>query len=471
MGSRGFVVAGVVGALLCGGVATAAADGGQERADIHVAQTLGDRELTVVIRRTDTVPGPLRVDVVTHAGDAPGRLGLRLVQQGRTTASAPLDLGERPGPHGVTLRLEQTGPAELALDDGGRTALIPFVVPAIVLPVWQQVSYGGFVAAGVLLLVALVVAVRARRGWPALVAGGGVVAAIAVGSTAALLSATVPPPTPPGTVSDPLPDGSPDPWSPVPVDTSRPPVNLAVGAPGATAGAPAEVTLSLADGSTGRPADDLLVHHNALMHLVVVSPSGRMWHVHPVRVAPGEYAVRFTPSEPGRYGLAAELARRGGGMQLVRGSFDVGGTAAEPAPAPGGLGPRTVGGQPVELTSTGAGAGAPTTFTARFGDRADLQPWLGMVGHLIVVGPLPESGLGAAAVAAPVWAHVHAMVPPTAGGVGGQPDETVAAYGPEVRFTYTFPAPGRYRLWFQAERDYGVLTVPAVLDVGEGQVR
>jgi hypothetical protein len=44
-------------------------------------------------------------------------------------------------------------------------------------------------------------------------------------------------------------------------------------------------------------------------------------------------------------------------------------------------------------------------------------------------------------------------------------DETVAAYGPSLSFTYTFSQPGRYRIWIQAERDYRILTIPAVLDV------
>ena len=45
------------------------------------------------------------------------------------------------------------------------------------------------------------------------------------------------------------------------------------------------------------------------------------------------------------------------------------------------------------------------------------------------------------------------------------PDETVAAYGPDIPFTYTFPVAGQYRLWIQVERGFTLLTVPVVLDV------
>ena len=47
----------------------------------------------------------------------------------------------------------------------------------------------------------------------------------------------------------------------------------------------------------------------------------------------------------------------------------------------------------------------------------------------------------------------------------GIADETVAAYGPDVAFVYTFPAAGHYRVWIQAERDNTILTVPYLLHV------
>jgi hypothetical protein len=98
-------------------------------------------------------------------------------------------------------------------------------------------------------------------------------------------------------------------------------------------------------------------------------------------------------------------------------------------------------------------AGEPSVLAAEFTDGdgpvRDLQPWLGMAGHLITAGPTGTVG------------HVHAMAAPAA----AAPDETVATGGPRVEFVYTFPTPGRHRLWFQVERDYRVVTVPVEVDV------
>ena len=359
-----------------------------------------------------------------------------------STAGAMISASVLPGSYAATLSVDQPGPWELALDDGQSVARIPFIVPARVVAPWEKATYGGFVAAGALLLVALVTAVRTRRGWVALLPAAGVVAAVSVGVTGAVLSASTPQPPQPGAQLDPTIDNVTNPYASLSiVDYSRPPVNLVAQAD-ATSGAPTNLELSVTDGATGRPVDDLLVHDSALMHLMILSPSGELWHLHPIRTSPGAYEVRFTPPEPGSYAITAELARRGGGVQLAR-------TVLEVKPGKEIPGPPTAA---ASIGTTIASAGSPSTITARFGNTADLQPWLGMLGHLIIVGPGDP----------PIWAHAHAMIPITP---GSQPDETVAAYGPDVTFTYTFPLPGRYRLWIQAERDYSVLTVPATVDV------
>lgn len=446
--------------------APARADGMTSGGDQSVAQSLGDRELTVIVRRAQPVPGPLSVDVVTHAGTAPGTLTLTAAPTDRNgeNSSTTVQLGDRPGPYPATLHVDHAGLWELTVSDGQRTARIPFLVAAQVVTPWERAAYGGFFAAGALLLIALGTALISRRGWVTLVPVVGLIIALTVGATGAVLSSRAPQPRAAGSLLDPTSGniGSPYPERDLPLTTtySRPPANLTVHA--RATGQTTELQLSLTDSATGRPVDDLLVADDAFLHLMIVGPDGQFWHRHPIRVAPGEFRLEFAPTASGDYAVAAEIARRGGGVQLLRSAIHLD-AAAAPAPVlPAGAGSTT---PPATLTVDSPVAGTPATLTAALGGPANLQPWLGMLGHLIAVGPLPDNvPTGTAAATAPIWAHAHAMAPLPS--VGAQsPDETVAAYGPNVAFTFTFPLPGRYLVWAQAERGYTVLTVPATVDV------
>ncbi|WP_406277597.1 hypothetical protein OH799_08520 [Nocardia sp. NBC_00881] len=523
---RALLATGLCTLFLAAGIAPAFADSPFSGADVSVAQTLGDRELTIVLRQVTSVPGPLRVDVVTHAGTAAGQLRLAATPTGVTTqsalpapgeptAEAVVELGGTPGMYSTTLPMDRAGPWELTIGDGVRVARLPFIVSKQVTSPPERLVYGGFLVAGVLLPVAVLMAMRARRSVWALLPAGGMVAGIAVSVTAALLSASLPLPPQPGSQLDPSMDNVTDPYTlnqPLISDFSRPPVLLTVEGVPVTAGQPGDLDLALIDAATGTPVDDLLVHDSALMHLLVIGPTGRLSHLHPIRTGPGRYQIHLASPEQGRHALSAELARRGGGVQMVR---VVAGFTVAPNQASGvapprpdvplhlGAGDRTgstvIEAVPVTIRTTTPLAGTPTTITAEVGDTADLQPWLGMVGHMIMAGPLPDSSAADTAVAvqnSPIWGHAHSMgstamqgmsdmpgmsmpemngMTDTAAGRGvmlmppvngdSVPDETVAAYGPDVPFTYTFPIAGRYRLWIQVERHYTVLTVPVVIDV------
>jgi hypothetical protein len=499
--------------FLTAGSAPVFADSASSGGDIAVAQSLGDRELTVMLRRVTSVPGPLRVDVITHAGTAPGRLTLAMTPTGTNTGSSTLpapgvptaranvDLGGTPGSYSATIEVDRPGPWELAIGDGQRTARIPFVVPVQTISPPERLVYGGFLAAGVLLLVSVVVAARARRSGWALLPAGGVLVGLSVAITGAVLSASLPLPPQPGTQIDPTVGNVTNPYAvsqPLVTDYSRPPVVLTMAGTPLAAGQPADLGLNLTDGATGAPVDDLLVHDSALIHLLVIGPTGQLWHLHPIRTAPGRYQQHLTLPQPGHYALSAELVRRGGGVELVRAAagLDVTGppgaaAAVRPVELSGGRTSGTTMG--VTVSTTTPVAGTPTSLNARVGDTADIQPWLGMAGHLIVAGPLAAGDVGTAVQSAPVWAHVHSMggMSTSDGSMAGMsmpgmnsgqdamvgmvpvngdsaPDETVAAYGPDVPFTYTFPVAGRYRLWIQVERNYTVLTVPVELDVAAG---
>nr|BFE60076.1 hypothetical protein GCM10020063_046020 [Dactylosporangium thailandense] len=473
--SRAVLALTAVLAVVLGPAAAARADTPGAGADVSVAQSLGPRELTVTIRRVTAVPGPVRVDVITHAGSPAGQIrvavtptgadrpGAHRPAAGAITASATLTLPDRPGPTGITLRVDRAGPWQLSLDDTARTATIPFIVFAPVVSPPERAAYLGFTVAGAGLVATLLVAAAGRRPWWTALAAAVAVAGLAVAATGAALSASLPVPAQPGLQREATVANATDPYA-VAVragDPSRPPVNAALRAE------PGELRLGLTDAATGLPADDLVVHDGALVHLMVTGPDGTLWHLHPVRVGPGDYRASFDPPAAGRYAAAAELERLGGGVQLVRAQLELAG-GGSPARPPTGAGDLRVSAGP-------AVAGRPVTVLASAGPHADLQPWLGMLGHLIVVGP------GAPATA-PVWAHSHSMglasdmaghdmgadgatmlMPP---GVDGAPDETVAAYGPVVAFTFTFPLPGTYRAWVQVERQYTIFTIPLTVTVG-----
>jgi hypothetical protein len=220
---------------------------------------------------------------------------------------------------------------------------------------------------------------------------------------------------------------------------------------------PLTLTLDLSDGSTGLPVEDIVPHHEALLHLVILSADGADFtHVHPARVGPGRYTIGFTPARPGRYTAYAEIQRQDSGTQVLARDFELGGAAvpaAQPAP---GLGPRAVAGLQVSvassLTPLRAGKQATLTFSFSRGGApiGDLQPWLGMGGHLIA-----RTADGA------TFAHVHAVGPMAPGGVL----TSGIVYGPDIRFVYTFPQPGRYQLWGQFRHEQQILTVPLEVTV------
>lgn len=496
--------------------APAQADIGTSGGDLAVAQTLAGDEVTVVLRRMTSVPGPLLVEVITHRGNTLRAVDVATLQDGAITSKGSTSRGRillprTPGPSSTTLSVDQPGAWTLQLQAGGATATIPFVVPAAVTAPAEQAVYLGFVSAGACLVLALVVAVRARRGWWAALPVGGVTAGVAVAVTAAVLSAATPLPPQAGTALDPTVQNVSDPYGssgPRISDYSRPAAQLTVAtSPGRGASQGTHLVLHLLDSATGIPVDDLVVHDDAFIHLLVVGPDGTLRHVHPVRMSAGTWGVDLARTAPGHYALSAEFERRGGGMELTRSlsGFDVAGHLGSAACRAATIGRSTpsatveVGGSHWRVAASGLIAGAPTTLTAT-APAADLQLWLGMAGHAIIAGPLGDGPVtGAAVQTAESLSHTHsmgamsAMAPTTSArtGMGGtagmsrngqttgpgvmnamapvngdsSPDETVASYGPAVPFTYTFMSPGRYRVWVQVEEGYRITAIPVNVQI------
>ncbi|WP_327581307.1 hypothetical protein OHA25_35705 [Nonomuraea sp. NBC_00507] len=446
----------LVAVLVLACAAPAAAHNVSAGADLRIAQTIAGMEVTVVVKGTTRVPGPLRIGVIAFepVTGPPIELAVRSVEDGRTVTGVA-----RPAvrdPQYTALRVERTGPHELTLRAGNEVAVVPFRVLVERGSGAEFLIYGGFFVAGLLLVGGLLTGALARPGRAMAVSGGA-----AVGVTVAVMAMVFEPMLPAGP-----PDGA------APVVTSqaggRPFVQGRVRTVPArpTPGEEFTVRVDLVDGSTGRPVDDLAVHHEALAHVVVTSEDGRFFrHVHPLRTAPGRLEVRLRADRPGAYLTHVELEREDSGGQLLAGRFAIGGEADADSSATDGDGatsdaaragiadgaddatadvdggatpdgrdptapPRTQPAVPV--------AGQPTTV--ELDTTGSVRPWLGMSGHLIVRSQDGDF-LG----------HVHEMGPGN----------------PRLRFTFSFPEPGRYLAWAQYALADRIVTLPFTVDVAE----
>ncbi|HWH05721.1 MAG TPA: hypothetical protein VNT23_04720, partial [Gaiellaceae bacterium] len=169
----------------------------------------------------------------------------------------------------------------------------------------------------------------------------------------------------------------------------------------------------------GADAREFELEHERLLHLVIVArpPHAHFLHLHPRQRADGAWTVPVRLPANGSYRVFADFTtggeRRTLGIDLV-----------------GSGGPETA---PEEVTAHDVALDARGERLA-FGVRAEgrpveLQPYLGALGHLVVIR---EGDFG--------YVHAHA-----------EEDE--------LAFDVPFPTPGRYRLYLQYQADGRVETV------------
>ena len=230
----------------------------------------------------------------------------------------------------------------------------------------------------------------------------------------------------------------------------------AVGADGAAAPAieaGKEVTLRFKLAAPdGGAVKELEVVHEKLIHLLMVS-ADLAWfgHEHPEAAADGTFTLRTTFPHGGTYTLFHDFTSKRDGMQVVPVELAVAGEAPAPvALAPDADGIRVVEGCTVKLV---APAPLRSLFNVSLKVRVeqdgkpvtDLEPFLGALGHLIVISEDRRR-----------FVHSHPL---------GAPPKAGKPAGPEVTFGALFPAPGRYKAWVQLQRKGRVLTAPFVFDV------
>ena len=232
-------------------------------------------------------------------------------------------------------------------------------------------------------------------------------------------------------------------------------------------GVPLTVTYSMKD-KAGAPLEPakLLVTHEKLMHLIVVSRDLKEFaHIHPEPQGDGRYSVAGTLPVSGDYMLFNEFVTAEGVTQIERNEVTTEGASPLPdsaAPLVPDLGTRQeVDGLTVYMTSTRKiRRRVPSTFTLavwKDGKPAtSLEPYLGAVCHVVLVSADTKQ-----------FAHTHGDVP--GGSMAGSmqnmnmamPMPTPPAhFGPRMAFTHTFMQPGVYRVWIQFGYAGKVVTVP-----------
>ncbi|MFC0211815.1 hypothetical protein ACFFK0_04985 [Paenibacillus chartarius] len=199
----------------------------------------------------------------------------------------------------------------------------------------------------------------------------------------------------------------------------------------------------------GNPIESFDITHEKLLHLIIVSKDlSYFQHIHPEYKGQGVFEIENEFPSGGEYRLIADFKPTGGDAVTRMEWTRVGGPAAA---APADIVPdqkleRTEQGKRVQLSIDQLAVGADTKLSFRVTDEStgqpvtDLEPYLGAIGHVVV---LSEDG--------ETYLHVHA-----------EPDQ---GSGPDAVFETSFPKPGVYKIWGQFQHAGQVFTVPYVVNV------
>jgi len=198
----------------------------------------------------------------------------------------------------------------------------------------------------------------------------------------------------------------------------------------------------------GEPIEAFDVNHEKLLHLIVVNKDLSYFaHIHPEYKEDGVFEIANDFPAGGEYRFIADFKPTDGDSMTKAEWIALEGDEAPLEPiAPNASLTDTAGGQRVDLTVDGLEAKGETTLTFKVSDEAtgepvaDLEPYLGAIGHVVVLSADGET-----------YVHVHA--------------EEGQGSGPDAVFETSFPQSGVYKLWGQFQRDGQVFTVSYVIDV------
>ena len=223
----------------------------------------------------------------------------------------------------------------------------------------------------------------------------------------------------------------------------------------AEAGKDIPLKLTIRETATKAIVSKFDVAHTKLFHLIIVSKDlGWFAHEHPEQQADGSFTINQVFPAGGMYRVFADVAPAGAGSQVVSTTINVTGPASTwDSKLVSTTAPVSVGGVIATLSSnsksfavgTSAILGFKLKDTASGVDVTDLEPYLGAMGHLILIHQDGQS-----------FVHSHPL----------EDDASVAkSKSGDVGFTVRIPRPGLYKGWAQFQRKGVVITMPFVLSV------
>jgi hypothetical protein len=224
------------------------------------------------------------------------------------------------------------------------------------------------------------------------------------------------------------------------------------------AGEPAEVQIRVRRREPEGTVTGFQVVHEKLMHVLIVRDDlTHFAHEHPDISPDGIFRLRYAFPTGGDYHIFVDTTPRGAGTQVMMGKVSVQGSRTNPfdvrsAPAASRSLVKKVEGVEIELRPGQLPARKTTGVTFHLRDAAtgqaltDLQPYLGAMGHLILIH---QDGV--------TFVHSH-------------PDERLPEVGRNgtVPFLVRFPKSGLYRGWSQFQRNGNILTSDFIVEATEG---
>ncbi|MWC29909.1 hypothetical protein [Paenibacillus sp. MMS18-CY102] len=207
------------------------------------------------------------------------------------------------------------------------------------------------------------------------------------------------------------------------------------------------IKVKIRDGS-GKPVEQFDINHEKKMHLIIMSKDlSYFGHLHPEYEENGEFTVTTQLPSAGEFKMYADYIPAGGTETTKSNWVTVQGTA----PAPASITPdldkeKVIDGKKITLEFDQIQANKELNLTFNIVDAktnlpiTDLQPYLGAVGHVVIVSEDTENYL-----------HVH-------------PTEENAT-GPDAKFMTSFPASGKYKIWGQFKQNGKTFIVPFVVNI------